>query len=66
MLHMSVRKPESFFSIFQHFSVYEQLKYHAQLGWAWKKLYYLGAWFAVPPWGVLLDKLRYFENYNKY
>ena len=23
--------------IFQHFSFYEQLKFHAQLSWAWKK-----------------------------
>ena len=34
--------------IFQHLSFYEQLKFHAQLRWAWKKFYYLRA-------GVVLD-----------
>ena len=29
--------------IFQHFSLYEQLKVCAQLSWAWKKFYNLGA-----------------------
>ena len=25
-------------SIFQHFSSYEQMKYHAQLSWAWENV----------------------------
>ena len=29
---------------FGSFSIYEQLKFHAQLSWAWKKFYNLGAW----------------------
>ena len=35
-------KPRKLF-IFQHFTFYEQLKFHTQLSWAWKKFYYLGA-----------------------
>ena len=36
-------KPE--FSIdFGYFSNYEQLKFHAQLSWDWKKFYNLGTW----------------------
>ena len=30
-----------------YFYTYEHLKFHAQLSWAWKKFYNLGAWFAV-------------------
>ena len=30
------------FYIFQHFSIYEQLEFHAQLSWAWKRFYNLG------------------------
>ena len=30
--------------IFSHFIFYEQLKFHAQLSWARKKFYNLGAW----------------------
>ena len=30
--------------IFQHFSFYKQLKFNAQLSWAWRKFYNLGAW----------------------
>ena len=29
-----------------YFYTYEHLKFHAQLSWAWKKFYYLGAWSA--------------------
>ena len=28
-----------------HFHIYSQRKFHAQLSWAWKKFYNLGAWF---------------------
>ena len=41
-----ILKARNFF-IFRYFSFYEQLKYHAQLSWAWKKLYNLGAWLRV-------------------
>ena len=37
-------KPRYFF-ICRYFSFYEQLKFHAQLSWAWKKFYNLRAWF---------------------
>ena len=30
-------------TIFWHFNIYEQEKFHAQLSWAWKKFYNLGA-----------------------
>ena len=30
-------------SFFQHFSFYEHWKFHAQLSWAWRKFYNLGA-----------------------
>ena len=36
-------KARNFF-ICQYFSFYEQLKFRAQLSWAWKKFYNLGAW----------------------
>ena len=39
----TVWKQEIF--IFQNFSIYEQLKFHAKLSWAWKK-FNLGAWSA--------------------
>ena len=32
---------------FQHFSFYVQLKFHAQLSWAWKKFYSPGAWLTT-------------------
>ena len=38
---------ESKKSIFPHFSFYEHLKFHAQLSWAWQKLYNLWAWLAT-------------------
>ena len=28
----------------QYFKIYKQNKFHAQLSWAWKKFYNLGAW----------------------
>ena len=28
---------------YQYFKIYEQNKFHAQLSWAWKKFYNLGA-----------------------
>ena len=31
-------------SFLQHFRFYEQLKFHAQLSWAWKQFYNLGTW----------------------
>ena len=30
-----------------HCNIYEQEKFHAQLSWAWKKFYNLGAWLDV-------------------
>ena len=36
-------KARNFF-ICQYFSFYEQLKFRAQLSWAWKKFFNLGAW----------------------
>ena len=35
------------FFICRYLSFYEHLKFHAQLSWAWKKLFYLGAWSAI-------------------
>ena len=34
--------------IFQSLSFYEQLKFHAQLSWAWKKFYNLWARTCLP------------------
>ena len=34
--------------IFQHFSFYEQLKFHVELSWAWKKFYNPRARLGVP------------------
>ena len=35
------------FFICQYFSIYEQLKFRAQLSWARKKFYNLGAWINI-------------------
>ena len=29
------------------FNFYDQVKFHAQLSWTWKKFYNLGAWTAA-------------------
>ena len=44
--------------IFQHFCFYEQLKFHAQLSWAWKMFYNLGPgrWNVDPGLGANLKK----------
>ena len=39
-------KARNFF-ICRYFSFYEQLKFHAQLIWAWTKFYNLGAWWLI-------------------
>ena len=36
------------------FYTYEHLKYHAQLSWAWKKFYNLGAWSSAEEISYLL------------
>ena len=40
--------------LFQHFSFYEQLKFHTQLRWAWKKSNNPGA-------SLIFDKDDYFK-----
>ena len=47
--------------IFQHFSFYEQLKFDAHLGWAWKKLYNVGAWLLLIVSGI---RWSHFQNYS--
>ena len=49
-------KARNFF-ICRYFSVYMQLKFHAQLSWAWKKVYNLGAWFQKDIW---IHSIKYF------
>ena len=53
-------KARTFF-ICRYFSFYEQLKFHAQLIWVWKKFYNLGAWLVhdcksedIPPEIIIL------------
>ena len=40
---------------FWHFNIYEHDKFYAQLSWAWKECYNLGAWsfFLTVPWAGL-------------
>ena len=38
----------------QHFNIYEQEKFHAQLNWAWKKFDNLGAWLGQALYPLLL------------
>ena len=42
-LLINVKMPTTFNNC-SHFNIYEQEKFHAQLSWAWKKFYDLGAW----------------------
>ena len=42
--------------IFQHFSVYEQLKFYALLSKACKKFYILGAWSQILKTGLLVKR----------
>ena len=44
MINTSEKLKARNFFICQYFSLYEQLKFPAQLSWAWKKFYNLGAW----------------------
>ena len=40
--------------------MYENLRFHAQLSWAWKKFYNLGAWlFTIcnSTWGGMADSV---------
>ena len=37
-----LRYEPEFSTNFDYFSIYEQLKFHAQLSWAWKKFYNRG------------------------
>ena len=49
------------FRICLYFSFYEQLKYGAQLSWAWKKLYNVGAGLSIDYSIVLGDKLSFIQ-----
>ena len=46
-------KARNFFTL-QHFSFYEQLLFHAQLSWAWKKFYNLWASTLIKRPGYML------------
>ena len=51
-----------------YFYTYEQLKFHAQLSWAWKKLYNLGAilrWMSTPPVEAILSFLLWLTHKGK-
>ena len=41
---LALSEPEK---AFFYFFTYEHLKFHAQLSWAWKKVYNLGDWFLI-------------------
>ena len=53
-------KARNFF-ICPDFIFYEQLKFHAQLSWAWKKFYNLGA--RLPDKSVDIESRYFFLNY---
>ena len=51
------------FFIWLYFSFYEQLKFCAQLSWAWKKFYNLGAWQELRQLSPLNNGKCMFKNW---
>ena len=50
---ISERLKARYFFICRYFSFYGQLKFRAQLSWAWKKFYNLGAWSPDAPFLIV-------------